>query len=81
MTAGTLDPVLVKGTVTTAVIRALDTTRIGLRVRSSQYPEVTETFADADPRLVYFTDAEIEGLRPEVGDTATGAFTIRFIPS
>ncbi|QSE94193.1 hypothetical protein JWS13_39140 [Rhodococcus pseudokoreensis] len=74
---GTLDRALVKGTVVTAVIRALEVMRTGLRVRSTQYPENTEQYVDADPRLIYFTDEELGELDPDVGETNPGAFTIR----
>ena len=77
MLAGTLDRELVKGTVVTAVVRALDAIRTGLRVRSAQYPENTEQYVDADPRLIYYTDDELADLDPDVGETNTGAFTIR----
>ncbi|WP_245813860.1 hypothetical protein [Rhodococcus marinonascens] len=77
MTSGDLDPELVKGTVTTAVVRALDATRVGLRVRSTQYPEITTSYTDIDPRLVYFTDSELGDLDPEAGNTSGNAFTIR----
>ena len=73
---GTLSPVLVKGVVVTAVVRALDSMRVGLRVRTTQYPEVQSSYADADPRLVYFTDDELAILDPDAGTQAGGAFSI-----
>lgn len=78
--AGTLDPELVKGTLVTVVCRALDTLRIGLRVRSEQYPEIQTTYADAKPELIEFTDDELATLSPGSGQTG-GAFTIRAVGS
>lgn len=78
--AGTLDPELVKGTLVTVVCRALDTMRIGLRVRSEQYPEIQTTYADASPELIEFTEGELETLSPDSGKTG-GAFTIRAVGS
>lgn len=76
--AGTLDPELVRGTLVTVVCRALDTMRIGLRVRSEQYPEIQTTYADAKPELIDFTDDELETLSPDSGKSG-GAFTIRAV--
>lgn len=76
ITLGTLDPEIVKGVLVTAVIRALDSMRVGLRIRSSQYPEVTEQYADADPSLVYFTPGELASVSAGSGSVG-GAFTIR----
>lgn len=73
---GSLHEQLVRGTVVTAVCRALDALRVGLRVRSEQYPEVSTTYADTDGALVYFTDEELAPLRPDAGSSG-GAFTIR----
>lgn len=74
--AGTLDAELVKGTLVTAVCRALDTLRVGLRVRSEQYPEIQTTYVDATPDLVWFSDGELATLSPNAGSTS-GAWTIR----
>lgn len=76
LAAGVLDPTLVKGTLVTAICRGLDVLRVGLRVRSEQYPEMTTTYADAPGDLVTFTDAELAVLAPTAG-IAGGAFTIR----
>ncbi|MGF7124036.1 hypothetical protein [Rhodococcus sp. BE178] len=67
---------LVRGTLVTAICRALDTLRIGIRVRSEQYPEISTTYADSDASLVYFTDDELEPLQPS-GAGDGGAFSIR----
>ncbi|NKS17318.1 hypothetical protein GS490_13405 [Rhodococcus hoagii] len=73
---GALRPSLVRGTLVTAVCRAFDTLRVGIRVRSSQFPEIATTYADADDSLVYFTDKELELLQP-TGPGVGGAFSIR----
>ncbi|NKS78001.1 hypothetical protein GS539_19465 [Rhodococcus hoagii] len=73
---GSLRPSLVRGTLVTAVCRAFDTLRVGIRVRSSQFPEIATTYADADDSLVYFTDKELELLQP-TGPGVGGAFSIR----
>ncbi|MBM4480341.1 hypothetical protein GS445_07520 [Rhodococcus hoagii] len=73
---GSLRMGLVRGTLVTAVCRALDTLRVGLRVRASQFPEITTTYADSDDSLVYFTDKELELLQPS-GPGVGGAFSIR----
>lgn len=75
--AGTLDATLVKGVVVTAVVRALDSMRIGLRVRSEQYPEIATTYADAKPSLIYFDADDLATLSPTVGAQSNGAFSIR----
>lgn len=75
--AGTLDATLVKGVVVTAVVRALDSMRIGLRVRSEQYPEISTTYADAKPSLIYFDTDDLATLSPTVGAQSNGAFSIR----
>ncbi|WP_343466477.1 hypothetical protein AAI421_18240 [Rhodococcus aetherivorans] len=72
---GTLDVELVRGTLATVICRALDALRIGLRVRSEQYPEISTTYADSDGALVYFTEDEIGPLKPDRG-VSGGAFTI-----
>lgn len=77
LVAGALDAELVKGTLVTAVCRALDTLRVGLRVRSEQYPEIQTTYVDAGPDLVYFTDDELATLAPDAGSASGGAFSIR----
>lgn len=70
---------LVRGVLVTAVCRAFEAVRVGVRVRSEQYPELQTTYVDADPELVYFTDAELDDLAPEqeAGTAGSGAFTIR----
>lgn len=76
--SGELRPGLLRGAMLTAVGRAFDVLRVGLRVRSMQYPEVQTTYADSVAELVYFTDAELAELAPEHGDGVHGnAFTIR----
>lgn len=74
--AGTLREGLVRGTLVTAICRALDTLRVGIRVRSEQYPEISTTYADSDAALVYFTEDELAPLRP-TGVGGGGAFSIR----
>ncbi|OQM82026.1 hypothetical protein [Rhodococcus sp. 66b] len=74
---GSLDPVLVTGVVVTAVIRALDAMRIGLRVRSEQYPEISTTYADADPSLLFFSADDLAVLDPATGVQFGGAFSIQ----
>ena len=74
--AGTLRAGLVRGTLVTAICRALDTLRVGIRVRSEQYPEISTPYADADAALVYFTEDELMPLRP-TGAGGGGAFSIR----
>lgn len=71
-----LDSVLVTGVIVTAVVRALDTMRTGLRVRGEQFPEISTTYADADASLVYFTPEDLAILDPQAGASG-GAFTIR----
>lgn len=73
---GSLRMSLVRGTLVTAVCRALDTLRVGIRVRSSQFPEIATTYTDSDDSLVYFTDKELELLQP-TGPGLGGAFSIR----
>lgn len=73
---GTLSRDLVVGTVVSAVVRGLDTLRVGLRVRSEQYPEVQTTYMDATPDIVWFTPGELADLAPSAG-MAGGPFTIR----
>lgn len=74
--AETLDADLVKGTLVTAICRALDVLRVGIRVRSEQFPEIQTTYADATPDLVWFSDGELAALSPTAGSTS-GAWTIR----
>lgn len=74
--ATTVDRDLVVGAVVTAVVRALDSMRVGLRVRAEQHPEYQATYADASEDLVYFTAGEIAPLVPAASNTS-GAFSIR----
>lgn len=74
--ANSVDHDLVVGAVVTAVVRALDSMRVGLRVRAEQHPEYQATYADATEELVYFTAGEIGPLVPAVSNSA-GAFSIR----
>ncbi|EOM78063.1 hypothetical protein DW322_11260 [Rhodococcus rhodnii] len=76
LSAGGLDQVLVRGTLVSAICRGLDVMRVGLRVRSEAYPEVTTTYADAPGDLIAFTDDELSALAPSAGISG-GAFTIR----
>lgn|GEM_PF-5270027 len=73
---GALDHILVTGVVVTAVARALDSMRVGLRVRSEQFPEVSTTYMDADPSLVFFTADDLAILNPAAGTRSGGAFSI-----
>lgn len=73
---GTLALDLVTGTLVSAVTRALDILRVGLRVRSEQYPEVQTTYMDASADIVWFTSGELADLSPSAGDSGS-AFTIR----
>ncbi|MFC9786437.1 hypothetical protein [Rhodococcus sp. NPDC127528] len=69
---------LVKGTAAFAVIRALDSFRIGIRVRRQQFPEVSTDYeAPANPSLVDFPDSEIEELIDRDDRASSDAFTIR----
>lgn len=74
---GTLATALVKGVLVTVVVRALDQMRTGLRVRSEQYPEISTTYADGSPSLIYFDDSDLADLSPTVGSQSQGAFNIR----
>lgn len=74
--ANSVDHDLVVGAVVTAVVRALDSMRVGLRVRAEQHPEYQATYTDATEELVYFTAGEIGPLVPAVSNSA-GAFSIR----
>lgn len=74
--ANSVDHDLVIGAVVTAVVRALDSMRVGLRVRAEQHPEYQATYADASDELVYFTAGELGPLVPAVSNTS-GAFSIR----
>lgn len=76
ITVGSLDPVLVTGVLVSAVVRALSAMRVGLRVRSEAYPEVSTTYADSDDSLVFFTDSDLNMLDPNIGNPG-GAFSIR----
>ncbi|MCJ0906232.1 hypothetical protein [Rhodococcus sp. ARC_M6] len=73
---GSLSSVLVTGVLVTAVARAVDAIKIGLRVRSEQYPEISTTYSDVDPSLIYFSPADLELLDPSVGVKFGGAFSI-----
>lgn len=73
---GTLAPALVKGVMVSAVIRAWDSVRIGLRIKSEQFPEITTVYSDANPSLVFFTDDELASLSPSLGVKSGGAFSI-----
>ncbi|MCK8671001.1 hypothetical protein M1M07_07700 [Rhodococcus sp. HM1] len=77
--AGELAPGFVKGVLVTVVCRAFDALRVGLRVRSEQFPELQTVYADPNLELVYFTDAELASLEPEASSDVfgSGAFTIR----
>lgn len=71
---GALDPDLVKGTMVAAVMRAVEYFRVGPRVRSEQYPEVTTTYAEPSQAdllaAVYFTDEELADLLIDGGRPA-----------
>lgn len=71
-----VDQDLVTGAVVTAVVRALDSMRVGLRVRAEQHPEYQATYVDAPEDLVYFTAGEVAPLAPATQNTS-GAFSIR----
>lgn len=73
---GSLSSALVTGVMVTAVVRAMDAMRVGLRVRSEQYPEISTTYSDVDPSLVYFSPADLELMDPAVGVKLGGAFSI-----
>ena len=65
ITAGTLDPDLVKGVGAEVVMRALATVRRGLGVRRTEYPEWTteyEPASDSGRPLVYVSDADVADL-------------------
>jgi hypothetical protein len=73
---GSLSSVLVTGVLVTAVVRAMDAMRVGLRVRSEQYPEISTTYADVDPSLIYFSADDLAVLDPAAGVKFGGAFSI-----
>ncbi|MBX4168048.1 hypothetical protein K3M35_05125 [Rhodococcus sp. DMU2021] len=74
---GDLRPGLVRGILVTVVCRAFDAHRVGLRVRSEQFPEVQTTYADPNSELVYFTDSELADLAPAADVDQGGSFSIR----
>lgn len=74
--ARTVNEDLVTGALVTAVVRALDSMRVGLRVRAEQHPEYQATYADASEDLVYFTAGDLAPLIPSTQNTS-GAFSIR----
>lgn len=78
-----LDPDLVKGAMVSAVVRALDSSRIGRRIKSEEYPEIRTTYNTdkADESGVFFTDSELDDLSyvPSSGSGAV-AFSISTIP-
>lgn len=70
------DPDIVRGVLTEVVARALDTVRIGRRVKGLQYPEVNTTY-DSAAGLVYLTDEEVRQLTGVTrSPLARTAFTI-----
>ena len=71
---GTLDRDLMIGTMTVAVLRALETWRNGIGVRNRQYlEESTEYAPDASASsLVYFTEDEIADLTPASTSSGPG---------
>lgn len=73
---GTLDPAIVRGIAAEMVTRALQADRIGFRVRSEAFPEVTTQYRDSDEPLLYLLDYERDLLSPPVKRRA-GAFSIR----
>lgn len=73
---GSLSSALVTGVLVTAVARAVDAMRVGLRVRSEQYPEISTTYSDVDPSLIYFSADDLAVLDPAVGQKFGGAFSI-----
>jgi hypothetical protein len=76
MLDGSLSAALVKGVTVSAVVRAWDAVRIGLRIKSEQFPEITTTYSDANPSLLFFTADELASLSPTLGSSAGGAFSI-----
>ena len=76
ISAGTLDPVLVKGVGAEIVLRALAGLDRGVGVRRIEYPEwSTEFESGGTGRLVYVTDDDVADL---IDTDSTGdAFTIR----
>lgn len=78
-----LDPDLVRGAMVSAVVRALDFSRVGRRIKSEEYPEIRTSYTTdkADESGIFFTDAEIDDLAyiPSAGSGAV-AFAISMIP-
>lgn len=76
MYSGALDPAIVQGIAAEMVTRALQADRIGFRVRSEAFPEVTTQYRDSDEPLLYLLDYERDLLSPPV-KRRPGAFSIR----
>lgn len=73
--AGELDLTLAVGVGVDMVIGALEAMRIGLRTRSTQYPEVTTSYADVDSdELIAMSDVQVAKLSPSV--PVRGAYVI-----
>jgi len=73
---GSLSGALVKGVVVSAVVRAWDSVQIGPRIKSEQFPEITTTYTEANPSLLFFTAEELASLSPMLGSAGGGAFSI-----
>ncbi|MGN0100756.1 MAG: hypothetical protein ACI39C_07435 [Dietzia sp.] len=73
---GTMDPAIVRGIAAEMVTRAVQADRIGFRVRSEAFPEVTTQYRDSDEPLLYLLDYERDLLCPTV-KRRPGAFSIR----
>ena len=71
-----VDRDIVTGSVVNAVVRALDSMRVGLRVRAEQHPEYQATYADAPEDLLFFTAGELAPLMP-IAPGIAGAYSVR----
>lgn len=76
MNNGAMDPAIVRGIAAEMVTRAVQADRIGFRVRSEAFPEVTTQYRDSDEPLLYLLDYERDLLSPPP-KRRPGAFSIR----
>ncbi|MGB7237140.1 MAG: hypothetical protein WBD41_14290 [Rhodococcus sp. (in: high G+C Gram-positive bacteria)] len=77
---GSLDRDLMIGVMVVAVMRALESWRRGMGVKTRQFPEEMTEYTEnaSSASLVYFTDDEISDLtpNPSTGGLESGAFSI-----
>lgn len=72
---GSLDPDLVSNVAAEMVVRAVQSSRIGYRVRSEAFPEVQVAYQDQAEPWLFLYDHELAQLQPRVMNSQ--AFTIR----